>query len=76
MGSDTGDALGAGTVTVQLLGDANLDGVVNALDYVVVSNHYGTGTTCIEGDVNGDGVVNALDYVTISNNYGADLALW
>ena len=52
-------------------GDANLDHVVNALDYVVVSNHYGIGSTWAEGDVNGDGVVNALDYVVISNNYGA-----
>ena len=74
MGSDTGDALGAVSVTVQLLGDANLDQAVNALDYVVVSNHYGTGTTCIEGDVNGDGAVNALDYVTISNNYGRQIS--
>ena len=72
MGSDTGDALGAGTVTVRLLGDANLDDVVNALDYVVVSNNYGT--TGPEGDVNGDGVVNALDYVVISNNYGRQIS--
>ena len=54
-----------------LAGDANLDHVVDALDYVVVSNNYGTGSTWIEGDVNGDGAVNALDYVVISNNYGA-----
>ncbi|HUU31791.1 MAG TPA: dockerin type I domain-containing protein [Phycisphaerae bacterium] len=54
-----------------LPGDANLDHVVDALDYVVVSNNYGTGSTWIEGDVNGDGAVNALDFVVISNNYGA-----
>jgi len=54
-----------------LPGDANLDDVVNALDYVVVSNNYGTGTKWTEGDVNVDGAVNALDYVVISNNYGA-----
>ena len=54
-----------------LPGDANLDGTTNALDYVVVSNHYNIGSTWTEGDVNGDGAVNALDYVVISNNYGA-----
>ena len=54
-----------------LAGDANLDHVVDALDYVVVSNNYGTGSTWIEGDVNGDGAVDALDFVVISNNYGA-----
>ncbi|HUU32079.1 MAG TPA: dockerin type I domain-containing protein [Phycisphaerae bacterium] len=54
-----------------LAGDANLDHVVDALDYVVVSNNYGVGSTWIEGDVNGDGEVNALDYVEISNNYGS-----
>jgi hypothetical protein len=58
-------------IPAPLAGDANLDSVVNALDYVVVSNHYGTGTTWAEGDVNGDGAVNALDYVVISNNYGS-----
>ena len=54
-------------------GDASMDGITNALDYVVVSNHYGTGSTWADGDVNNDGVVNALDYVTISNHYGAHL---
>ena len=54
-----------------LAGDANLDSVVNAMDYVVVSNHYGTGTQWTEGDVNGDGAVNALDFGVISNNYGS-----
>ena len=60
--------------TIQILqvpGDANQDGITNALDYVVVSNNYDTGTTWTEGDVNVDGAVNALDYVVISNNYGA-----
>ena len=52
-------------------GDANLDGTTDALDYVVVSNHYNIGSKWTEGDVNGDGAVNALDYVVISNNYGA-----
>jgi hypothetical protein len=52
-------------------GDANMDHITDALDYVVVSNNYGTGTTWTEGDVNGDGVADVLDYVEISNNYGS-----
>jgi len=56
-----------------LPGDASLDQAVNALDYVVVSNHYGVGSTWADGDVNNDGAVNALDYVVISNNYGSHL---
>jgi len=53
-------------------GDASLDKNTNALDYVVVSNHYGAGSpTWADGDVNYDGFVDALDYVVISNNYGS-----
>jgi len=70
-GTGTSDAITIEVLAGLLAGDANLDHVVNALDYVVVSNHYGVGSQWGEGDVNGDGVVNALDYVVISNNYGA-----
>jgi hypothetical protein len=64
------------TITIELLagllaGDADLDRNTNALDYLVVSNGYGTGSLWAEGDVNCDGSVNALDYLVISNNYGA-----
>jgi hypothetical protein len=48
-------------------GDANLDGVVNALDCAIVTANYQmTGQWWEEGDFNHDGVVNALD-VTIMN---------
>ena len=75
----TGVVYGAGTnnaITIQVLagllaGDASLDRNTNALDYVVVSNHYNAGSKWAEGDVNGDGAVNALDYIVISNNYGS-----
>jgi len=72
----TGVVYGPGAITIQVLtgllaGDASLDRNTNALDYVVVSNHYNIGSKWAEGDVNGDGAVNALDYVTISNNYGS-----
>jgi hypothetical protein len=50
-------------------GDANLDGCVDGLDYVVWSNNYQTGTWWEEGDFTGDGCVDGLDYIAWSNNY-------
>ena len=55
----------------KLPGDANGDGIVDALDIVVIVNHI-FGATPEEfifdnADVNGDGVVDALDIVIIVN---------
>jgi hypothetical protein len=46
-------------------GDANGDGVVNGVDYVIWLGHFGSFTPggVREGDFNGDGVVNGVDYV-------------
>jgi len=69
MGSDTGDALGAGSVTVRSLGDATGDGKVDGGDLARWQQNYdplGTkGATPEKGDFNGDGKID-----------GADLALW
>ena len=69
MGSDTGHAVGAGRVTVRLLGDANGDGKVDGGDLARWQQNYdplGTkGATPEKGDFNGDGKID-----------GADLALW
>jgi hypothetical protein len=54
-----------------LAGDANLDHVVDFLDYAVVATNYGVGSTWTQGDVTGDGAVDFLDYVRIATNYGA-----
>jgi len=53
-------------------GDANGDGVVNGVDYVVWLNHYNTTTTLgpAVGDFNYSGKVNGVDYVVWLNNYG------
>jgi hypothetical protein len=53
-------------------GDANGDGKVDGLDYVIWLNNYGTTTTdgASKGDFNNDGKVDGLDYVIWLNNYG------
>jgi len=69
MGSDTGNALGAGSATVRSLGDATGDGKVDGGDLARWQQNYdplGTkGATPEKGDWNGDGKID-----------GADLALW
>lgn len=55
-----------------LPGDANSDGKVDDLDYVIWINHYGSSnaTGPSQGDFNNDQHVDDLDYVIWSNNYG------
>ena len=58
----------------RLLGDANGNAVVDALDTTVVDNLFGQIGTNLEGDLNGDGVVNTADKnFTLSRNRGRKL---
>ena len=52
-------------------GDANGDGKVDGLDYIIWLNHYNQTTSNgpSDGDFNGDGKVDGLDYVIWLNNY-------
>lgn len=52
-------------------GDANLDGVVDASDYVIWRNHKGAAGGWQDGDFNGDGVVDDADYNIWRANFGA-----
>ncbi len=56
---------------LDLPGDPNGDGIVNALDIVIIVNYIFGGTpdefVFDNADINGDGVVNALDLVAIVN---------
>ncbi len=62
-GSDGGNSL---------IGDANMDGIVDGLDYVVWITNYGKTTSQgpTSGDFNNSGVVDGLDYVVWLSNYG------
>lgn len=51
-----------------LLGDINSDGVVNILDYILLSNKFGLADSA--SDLNKDGIVNILDFIILSNNFG------
>jgi hypothetical protein len=52
------------------LGDANVDGKVNALDYNAVATNFGsTGKTWSDGDFNYDGTVNTLDFTALGTNF-------
>ena len=52
-------------------GDADSDGKVDGVDYVIWLNHYDqiTGNGASDGDFNGDGKVDGIDYVIWLNNY-------
>jgi hypothetical protein len=56
-----------------VLGDSNLDGNVNALDFNAVAAGYGSGTTWQRGDFNYDGLVNSEDFNLLSVNFSRSL---
>lgn len=58
------------TIT-RLLGDINLDGKVNILDYVILFEHFGENPPSdILADIDEDGEVTILDYVILFENFG------
>ena len=50
-------------------GDANVDGCVDGLDYVIWGNNYLTGTIWKQANFNDDSITDGLDYIIWSNNY-------
>ena len=55
-----------GEIYLKVIVDRNGDGVVDILDLIVVSNHFGTPN----GDVNGDGMTNIFDLTLIAQQLG------
>jgi hypothetical protein len=54
-----------------VLGDANLDGIVNTEDFTLFSHNLGqSGMMWDDGDFNYDGTVNSEDFTLLSENLG------
>jgi hypothetical protein len=62
---------GAGKITVRpdLLGDANGDNIVNALDFNSLATNFGTGQYWQDGDFTYDGVINTADFNALAQNF-------
>lgn len=75
---DTGTAAAPNQVLIRytLIGDANLDGVVNLTDLLALLNNYGqTGRDWSQGDFNYDGSTNLTDLLALLNNYDQSVNL-
>jgi hypothetical protein len=58
-----------------LLGDANLDGIVNSEDFTPFSANVGKNGGWDQGDFNYDGIVNSEDFTPFSANLGKSASL-
>jgi hypothetical protein len=75
--ADSGDpgnpaSLAVDTVEIRytLLGDANLDGVVNGIDFGIVAANFNKGVSgWDQGDFNYDDVVNGVDFAMLAANF-------
>ncbi|MGD0769483.1 MAG: PEP-CTERM sorting domain-containing protein [Tepidisphaeraceae bacterium] len=64
--------LSSGQIEVKytLLGDANLDGIVNAADFTILAANFNQPVTAWDqGDFNYDGLVNAADFTDLAANF-------
>jgi hypothetical protein len=65
-------ALSSGTIEIAytLLGDANLDGIVNGIDFGILAANFNKGVTGWDkGDFNYDNVVNGIDFGELAANF-------
>jgi hypothetical protein len=72
-----GPAAGTEEVKLTLLGDLNLDGVVNSADFILFADSFGqsggAAAAWDHGDLNYDGNVNSADFILFADNFGKSL---
>jgi hypothetical protein len=69
-GNPAGLSSGQIELKYTLLGDANLDGIVNAADFTILAANFNqTVTGWDQGDFNYDGIVNAADFTDLAANF-------
>jgi hypothetical protein len=58
-------------IAYTLVGDANMDGVVNGIDFLIMATHFNmlAPQGWEDGDFNYDGTVNASDFLLLAQNY-------
>ena len=62
-------------VAYTLLGDANLDGLVNAADFTILAANFNQPVTgWDQGDFNYDGLVNAADFTDLAANFNQSVS--
>ncbi|MEO0587431.1 MAG: dockerin type I domain-containing protein, partial [Planctomycetota bacterium] len=60
--------------TVALLGDANLDGMIDTGDLAILAANFdATGQTWVTADFTGDGTVGTADLAILAANFGAEV---
>jgi autotransporter-associated beta strand protein len=65
---------GAIEIKYTLLGDTNLDGAVNSIDFGTLAANFGkSGKVWDQGDFNYDGTINSLDFGFLAGNFGKSL---
>ena len=72
--ADAGTPAGLPTQTIKimytLLGDADLNGIVNGVDFGIVSANFNKGVPgWDQGDFNYDGIVNGIDFAVLAANF-------
>jgi autotransporter-associated beta strand protein len=74
-GKVTGLVSGQIEVAYTLLGDANLDGLVNAADFTILAANFNQPVTgWDQGDFNYDGLVNAADFTDLAANFNQSVS--
>lgn len=79
--ADAADGTGINTTpsTIELkytvIGDTNLDGTVNLVDFLAESRNFAKPASWDTGDVNYDGTTNSSDLLTVTRNFGKTVPL-